>query len=63
MNLKELADLINEHAVYCQKEYQHHKLQHLSLDESLAFMEKMMQSLTHFAMWLDTVKLKEAQNG
>lgn len=63
MHVKELANLINEHALYCQNEYQPHKLTHLSTDEALAFMDKMQQSLTHFAMWLDTVKSKEQNDG
>lgn len=56
MNIKDLANLINEHAEYCQNEYQPHKLKHLSMDEALAFMDRMQQSLTHFAMWIQTVK-------
>lgn len=56
MSIKELANLINEHAFYCQTQYQPDKLPHLSLDDALAFQDRMSQSLTHFAMWLDTVK-------
>ena len=37
MNIKELANLINEHALYCQNEYQPHKLKHLSTEDALAF--------------------------
>jgi len=59
MDIKKLAALINEHSFYCQTEYQPYKLKHLSTDEALAFMDKMQQSLTHFAMWIDTVKSKE----
>ena len=59
MNIKELANLINEHAIYCQNEYQPHKLKHLSMDKALAFMNEQMQSLTHFAMWIDTVKVSD----
>jgi hypothetical protein len=59
MNLKGLADLIAEHSHYCQNEYQPDKLPHLSMDKALEFMDKMQQSLTHFGMWLDTVKSKE----
>lgn len=59
MSLKELANLINEHAVYCQNAYQPHKLKHLTTERALEFMNEQMQSLTHFAMWIDTVKSKE----
>lgn len=55
---KELADLIVEHTYWCHGTYQPAKLPHLSLDKALEFQERMTQSLTHFAMWLDTVKLK-----
>lgn len=57
--IRELANLINEHAFYCQTEYQPSKLPHLTTEKALAFMNEQMQSLTHFAMWLDTVKGKE----
>lgn len=60
IELRQLANLINEHALYCQNEYQPSKLPHLTLEKALAFMNEMQQSLTHFAMWLDTVKNKES---
>lgn len=56
---KKLADLIAEHTAYCQSEYQPYKLPHLTSEKALEFQEKMCQSLTHFGMWLDTVKNKE----
>lgn len=59
MDAKGLSQLIVEYSFYCQKEYQPHKLPHLTMDRALEFMNEMMQSLTAFAMWIDTVKLKE----
>lgn len=55
----EFSDLIVEHTVYCQEKYQPYRLPHLTTDQALAFQDKMSQSLTHFGMWLDTVKKKE----
>lgn len=59
MNIQEFAKLIHEHSLYCQTQYQPDKLPHLSLEKALDFMDRMQQSLTHFAMWIDTVKSKE----
>lgn len=58
MDAKELARLINEHAFYCQNEYQPHKLPHLTTEKALKFMDEMMQSLTHFAMCIQTGRIK-----
>jgi len=62
MNMQELAQLIEEHSFYCQTQYQPYKLKHLSMDKALEFMNEQMQSLTHFAMWLTTVKKNELED-
>jgi hypothetical protein len=61
MNIKDLADLITEHTTYCATKYNPIKFPHWSLEKALRFQEKNIQSLTHFAMWLDKIKLKETK--
>ncbi|HEY5267553.1 MAG TPA: hypothetical protein VII94_00250 [Candidatus Saccharimonadales bacterium] len=62
MSNKELADLIAEHTYYCQEQYQPYKLTHLTSEKALEFQDRMCQSLTHFGMWLDTVKSRATKN-
>lgn len=62
MDVNELADLIEEHTTWCVEKYQPQDLPHLTLDQVGAFQDKMIQSLTHFAIWLRTVKAKVVES-
>lgn len=56
-----LAKLIEEHAEYCMYKYQPIDLPHLTMNEALDFQSRMTQSLTHFGIWLESVKYKEVK--
>lgn len=55
MGTRDLLKKLHAHAEYCNREYQPHKLKHMSMSEALKFQTEMSNSLLHFAMWLETV--------
>lgn len=59
MGTRDLLKKLHAHALYCQNEYQPHKLKHMSMADALKFQSEMSNSLLHFATWLETVHLPQ----